>query len=201
MMGFFNLPLMPRLALAAISGALTFPANRLDTVLGPGTYPPLFSWWLILHAVFFGLLVMAPFVSALRHRGLRILALTIASVFSYDAAMRIPDIVPSNLITDTGDFMMAGLTGALLVATAVRFIAPLRVVPAYWAYTTVAGLAGGFLFAQVFEFCDWDRCRTAWLIVPYASAWIAWQSLVCAAMFLGLRQTDGDRISYGLSAR
>lgn len=200
-MGFFDLPLASRLALAAISGALTFPANRLDTVLGPGTYPPLFSWWLILHGVCFGLLVMAPFVTARRYRGLRVSALTVASVFSYDAAMRIPDIVPSNLINDTGDFMLAGLTGALLVATAVRFIAPLRVAPAYWAYTAAFGLAGGLVFSATFELCDWDRCRTSWMILPYASGWIAWQSLVCAAIFLGMRQTKRDRVTYGLSAR
>lgn len=200
-MGFFNLPLTSRLALASISGALTFPANRLDTMLGPSSYPPLFSWWLILHAVFFGLLVMAPFVAARRHRGFRILALTAASVLSYDAAMRIPDIVPSNLITDTGDFMFAGFSGAMLVATAVRFIAPLRVAPAYWSYTAAAGLAGGLVFARAFELCDWDRCHTAWLILPYASGWIVWQSLVCAAMFLGLRQADRDQVPYGLRTR
>lgn len=200
-MGFFNLPLKQRLALAALSGALTFPANRLDTLLGPGTYPPLFSWWLILHAVCFGLLVMAPFVTAHRHKGIRVLALTVASIFSYDAAMRIPDIVPSNLITDTGDFMLAGLTGALLVATAVRFIAPLRVTPGYWAYTAALGLAGGLVFSLTFELCDWDRCRTAWLTLPYASGWIVWQSLVCTAMFLGARRPEKDRLPYGLNAR
>jgi hypothetical protein len=200
-MGFFNLPLMPRLALAAMSGALTFPSNRLDTALGPETYPPLFSWWLVLHAVFFGLLVMAPFVTAPRHKVLRVFALTVASIFSYDAAMRIPDIVPSNLITDTGDFMLAGLTGALLVATAVRFIAPLRVTPAYWTYTSAAGLTGGLIFSQAFKLCDWDQCRMAWLIMPYASGWIAWQSLVCAAMFLGARQPERNQPPYGLSVR
>jgi hypothetical protein len=200
-MGLFNLPLVPRLALAAISGALTFPANRLDTVLGPGLYPPVFSWWLILHALFFALLVMAPFVSTVRNRGLRIVTLCVASILSYDAAMRIPDIVPSNLITDTGDFLLAGITGALLVATAVRFISPVRVRVGYWAYTTVAGLAGGLIFSRTFGLCDWDQCRPAWLIVPYASGWIAWQSLVCAAMYLGVRQAENDRLYYGLRVR
>lgn len=191
-MGFFNMSLAPRLALAAISGALTFPANRLDTYLGSGAYPPLFSWWLILHGIFFGVLVMGPFVSGRRYRGLRVVALTVASVFSYDAAVRIPDILPNNQFTDTGDFMLSGLTGALLVATAVRFIAPLRVAAPYWAYSALAGLAGGLIFSQVFELCDWDHCRTAWLILPYTSGWVAWQSLVCAAMFLGLRQQAVD---------
>ena len=75
-MGFFNLSLAQRLALSAISGALTFPVNRVDTELGPDTYPLLFSWWLILHAVFFALLVMAPFVSARRYRQLRVVAMS-----------------------------------------------------------------------------------------------------------------------------
>ena len=200
-MGFFNLSLAPRLALAAISGALTFPANRLDTWLGPGMYPPLFSWWLVLHAVFFALLVMAPFVSTPRYRRLRIVTLCAASVLSYDAAMRIPDIVASNLISDTGDFMLAGVTGALLVATAVRFLGPLQVRSGYWVYTAIAGLAGGLIFSRTFGLCDWDQCRTAWLILPYASGWVAWQSLVCAAMYLGVRQAENDRLAYGLRVR
>jgi hypothetical protein len=200
-MGFFNLPLAPRLALATISGALTFPANRLDSVLGPATYPPLFSWWLILHAIFFALFVMAPFVSTRQFRGLRIALLAVASVLSYDAAMRIPDIVPSNVITDTGDFMLAGVTGALVVATAVRFIAPLQVRASYWAYTAVAGLVGGLIFSRTFELCDWDHCRTAWLVLPYSSGWIIWQSVLCAAMYVGIRQARDDRRAYGLSVR
>ena len=200
-MGSFDLPLTPRLALAAISGALSFPAIRIDSALGPGTYPPIFSWWLILHAVVFGLLVMVPFIAARPYRRLRSLALVVASVFSYDAAIRIPDIVPSNLISDTGDFMLAGLAGALLVAMAVRFIAPLRVAPAYWAYVAVGGLVGGLVFSHTFELCDWDRCRTAWLILPYASGWAARQSLVCGAMFLGLRQPEKTGDLYGFSSR
>ena len=59
----FNLALAPRLALAALSGILTLPSILIDSALGPDLYPPVFSWWIILHGIFFGSLVMAPFVS------------------------------------------------------------------------------------------------------------------------------------------
>ena len=200
-MQFFNLPLAPRVALAAISGILTYPANRLDTAMGPESYPPIFSWWLILHGLLFGLLVMAPFVTDRRHRGTRVLVLAVASIFIYDLAIRIPDLIAIEFLGDTGDFMVAGISGAVLVATAVRFVAPLRVTPAYWGFSFLAGLVGGFVFSQAFEVCDWDKCAEAWMILPYAAGWIVWQSLVCAAMFLGVRRTEIAERTYGLSVR
>jgi len=200
-MQFFNLPLAPRVALAALSGILTYPANRLDTAMGPESYPPIFSWWLILHGLLFGLLVMAPFVTDRRHRGARVLVLAVASVFIYDLAIRIPDFIAIEFLGDTGDFMVAGISGAVLVATSVRFVAPLAVTPAYWGFSVLAGLVGGFVFSQAFEVCDWDKCAEAWMILPYAAGWIVWQSLVCAAMFLGVRRTEIAEETYGLSVR
>jgi hypothetical protein len=111
-MQLFNLSLAPRLALAALSGLLTYPVNRLDTLLGPESYPPLFSWWLILHGLIFGLLVMAPFVTRSHRRGARILALAIASVFIYDLAIRIPDLIEIEMLGDTGDFIVARIGGS-----------------------------------------------------------------------------------------
>jgi hypothetical protein len=200
-MQFFKLPLAPRLALAALSGILTYPANRLDTLMGPESYPPLLSWWLILHGLLFGLLVMAPFVTRSQHRGIRVLALAVASVFIYDLAIRIPDLIAIEILGDTGDFIVAGVSGAVLVATAVRFIAPLEVTPAYWGLSLLAGLVGGFVFSRTFEVCEWDRCTDAWMILPYAAGWIIWQSLVCTAMFLGVRQKKLSPGAYGFNAR
>lgn len=200
-MQFFNLPLAPRLALAALSGILTYPANRLDAAMGPESYPPIFSWWLILHGLLFGLLVMAPFVTAGRYRWTRVIVLAVASIFIYDLAIRIPDLIAIEILGDTGDFMMAGISGAVLVATAVRFVAPLTVTPAYWGFSFLAGLVGGFVFSQAFEVCAWDKCAEAWMILPYAAGWIVWQSLVCAAMFLGVRREELSAGTYGLSVR
>ena len=200
-MQFFNLPLVARLGLAVLSGMLTFPAILLDSAFGPDSYPPIFSWWLILHGIVFGLLVMAPFVTSSQLRGLRVAALAVASIFIYDAAIRIPDLIEVEGIGDTGDFILAGITGALLVATAVRFIAPLRVGLAYWGFSFLAGLIGGYIFSQTFEVCNWDECTAVWMILPYASGWIVWQSLICAAMFHGMRRTATAQTAYGLSMR
>ena len=49
-----KLSLTARLLLAATSGALTLPAIRIDSALGPESYPPVFSWWIILHGLTFG---------------------------------------------------------------------------------------------------------------------------------------------------
>ena len=197
----FNLSLGPRLALAALSGLLTFPAILFDSALGPETYPPVFSWWIILHGLTFGLLVMAPFVTSDNGRYLRVAALAIASILIYDAAIRIPDLVDINLIGDTGDFVIAGVSGALLVATALRFVAPLDVGPVYWSLVLLAGVVGGLVFSQAFEVCDWDRCASAWLVLPYSAGWICWQALVCAAMFLGTRRDRVPGAAYGVSVR
>ena len=187
-MDFFKLSLKPRLALAVISGALTYPAERLDTLYLGDVPSPLFSWWLIFHGAIFGILVMAPFVDVRSLRSLRVIALIVASIFSYDAAMRVPGIRPSSIIFDPVSFMFAGLTGALLVATAIRFIAPLRAGPEYWAYTAAAGLSGGLIFYFTFDICDGGPCRSAWQIIPYASGWIIWQTLVLLAMYEGQKR-------------
>lgn len=189
-MKFFDLSLAPRLALAATSGVLTYPAIKLDAALGPDTYL-LFSWWLILHGLLFGMLVMAPFVADAKHRVLRVVALAVASVFIYDAAIRAPDLVRIEFLGDTGDYLLAGITGALLVATAVRFIAWRRATLRYWGLVFVAGIVGGYVFSHSIEVCAWDRCDAIWEIPLYLSGWITWQILVCAALYLGLhRETD-----------
>jgi len=188
----FRFPLWTRLVLAVTSGMLTYPAIRLDTLLGPGRYPPLFSWWLIIHGLLFGLLVMAPFVSEGRLRGVRASVLAIASVLAYDLAIRVPELIQARLFGDAGDFVVAGISGALLVAAAVRFLAPLAITRRYWGLVMLAGLAGGYVFGWTFDLCDWDSCAKAWLILPYSGGWVIWQTLVLLAMYCG-----SDRRSFG----
>ena len=183
-----DLPLAPRLGLAALSGSLAFPAILIDSALGPAAYPPVFSWWIILHGLLFGFLVMAPFVPRSHQRRLRTVLLAVASVLIYDAAIRIPDLVRIEFLGDLGEFIVAGVSGSVLVATAVRYLAPLDVTPAYWGHCIVAGLIGGAVFAYTFGACDWDRCSRWWTVIPYAFGWVAWQALVCGAMYLGRRQ-------------
>ena len=196
-----QLSLAPRLALAALSGALTFPAIRLDSALGAETYVLSLPWWIILHGLVFGLLVMAPFITSDRHRPLRVIVLAVASILIYDSAIKIPDLIELNLPGDLGDFLVAGISGALLVATAVRFVAPLPAGLAYWCLAFLAGAIGGFIFAMTFNACDWDRCdSTGWLAV-YTSGWIAWQGLVCAALFIGSRQGSESLAAYGARTR
>ena len=185
-----DLSLPPRLGLAVLSGILTFPAILVDSALGPTTYPPVFSWWIILHGLLFGFLVMAPFVTSRHRRRLRAVILALASVLIYDAAIRIPDLVALEFLGELGDFIVAGVSGAVLVATAVRYIAPLAVAPAYWVYCIIAGLAGGAIFAYTFGACDWDQCSPSWRVVPYAFGWVAWQALVCAAMYTGRNRPE-----------
>ena len=197
----FNLSLGPRLALAVLSGLLTYPAILIDSALGPLSYPPIFPWWIILHGAIFGVLVLVPFIASDRHRTLRAVALVVASVVSYDAAIKIPDLIDLNLPGDLGDFIVAGVSGALLVATAVRFIAPLRAGLPYWSFTFLAGAIGGFVFAMTFDVCDWDNCSSPGLILVYASGWAAWQSLVCGALFVGSQRSPAEHGAYGASVR
>ena len=136
-MSFFKLSLAQRLVLVTFSGILTYPSIRLDTALGPEAYPPFFSWWIILHGLLFGALVMAPFATANR-RYLRAIALAIASVFIYDAAIRIPDLIDIGLIGDTGDFIVAGISGTCSVshskyATGIAVVRPGRFCPMHQA--------------------------------------------------------------------
>lgn len=120
-MRFFNLSLRPRLVLVALSGLLTYPAIVLDSALGPDWYPPILSWWLFFHGLLFGGLVMAPFVLRNDHRVLRVAALMLASVMIYYTAIEVPELVKIEFLGEAGQYMIAGVTGAMLVAVARRF--------------------------------------------------------------------------------
>lgn len=191
-MRFFNLSLRPRLVWAALSGLLTYPVNVLDSALGPDRYPPILSWWLILHGLLFGALVMAPFVSRNDHRVWRVAALMLASVMIYYTAIEVPELVKIAVLGDAGLYTTAGIIGAVLVAVATRFIAPLSVTPGFWVMSLLAGTIGGLLFSLTIDICPWDSCSAPWKILPFTSGWIVWQGLICTAMYLGLRRDDAS---------
>jgi hypothetical protein len=189
----FTPSLATRLTLVVLSGLLTYPAIKLDTILTPDNYPPILSWWLILHGMSFGALVMAPFASAQSYRGLRIAALIAASIASYYLAIEFASLDDFAILTERVQFMLAGTTGAILVALATRFIAPLRIRAAYWYFTVLAGLLGGFIFSFTIEICFWDKCNAGWQVLPYASGWIVWQGLVLLAMHFGAQRDSSIR--------
>jgi hypothetical protein len=188
----FNSGLAARLILVTVSGLMAYPAIKLDSFLTPDRYPPVFSWWLILHGVLFGALVMAPFVSTERHRGLRRVALTLSSVFSYYLAITFASLDGFAILTEPAQYILAGVTGAVLVATATRFIAPLKIRTAFWILVVSAGLAGGALFSVTSSLCFWDKCADWWRVPPYSAGWIFWQVLVFLAMYMGSERDSGD---------
>lgn len=190
-MSFFNLGLPQRIALAVVSAAVTLPAIKLDTALGPDTYVFVLSWWEIIHGVAFGALVMAPFIATSSQRAARFLALMIASVLIYRIAIEAPDIILGGTqLRDFWAFTIAGTTGSVLVAITTKFLAPIQVARNYWLFTAVAGAVGGVVFSYTIEFCDWDTCASVLNVGVYISGWFVWQALVCAAMYLGRRKDN-----------
>lgn len=193
----FKATLANRLGLVLISGLLTYPAIKLDSLLTPDRYPPVFSWWMILHGVLFGALVLAPFVSHGRFRALRIVTLVFASVLSYYIAIEIAGLRDFQVFRVWIQYTIAGVSGAVLVATATRFVAPLVVHANYWLYTTLAGLIGGALFSVTAEVCFWDDCRSLWQVLAYSSGWVIWQGLVFGAMYASVRRSPDSLVSQG----
>jgi hypothetical protein len=189
----FTPSLATRLALVVLSGLLTYPAIKLDSILTPDNYPPIFSWWMILHGLSFGALVMVPFVSARSYRGLRIAALIATSITSYYLAIEFSSLDDFAILTERVQFIIAGTTGAILVALATRFIAPLRIRTAYWYFIVLAGLVGGIIFSFTIEICFWEKCNAWWQVLPYTAGWIIWQGLVLLAMHFGTQRDSASR--------
>ena len=200
----FTPSLATRLTLVLLSGLLTYPAIKLDTFLTPDNYPPIFSWWMILHGLSFGALVMAPFATAGSYRGLRIAALIAASINraalinsvhlwpSYYLAIEFASLDDFAILTERVQFMLAGTIGAILVALATRFIAPLRIRAAFWYFTVLAGLVGGTIFSFTIEICFWDKCNAWWQVFAYTAGWIIWQGLVLLAMHSGAQRNSAS---------
>lgn len=190
-MKIIDLSLPTRLGLAALSGLLTYPAFMLSDALDAVWQPPILDWWKILHGVLFGALVMVPYISSKDRLGLRATALIISSVVAYVAAIEVPNLISPPIGGEVAEFMEAGVIGAVLVAVATRFIAPLVTRPRYWGFTLVAGIIGGAIFSQTFGICVMDSCDSLAKISPYSLGWVTWQMLVCAAIWFGTGHDPG----------
>lgn len=186
-MNYFNLDLPQRLALVVVSGLLAYPAMVVDESLNSLFKPPLIDWWVILPGAAFGLLVLAPFLSGRDRRGLRIAGLMIAGIAGYELAINVPDWLPFGDRGESTNFAIAGLTGALLAALAVRWIASLTPRGAFWPMVVAAGIVGGFAFEPLFNLCMVADCDSVWLVLAHSSAWIIWQGLVFLALHYGRR--------------
>jgi len=197
-MRIFGLSLPSRLALAALSGALSQPTILLGEVLDRIAAPPILEWWVILHGVLFGALVMTPFILSQSQVAVRTTAMIIASVLAYLAAIELPDIIGLPFGGEVGAFSQAGVIGAVLVAIAVRIIAPLKIHTRYWGLTLLAGAIGGAIFSQTFGVCVLDSCESLAEFVAHSFGWVAWQMLVCAALWLGVRHDRQDIVSAGV---
>lgn len=182
-----DISLLPRLALAALSGLLTYPASLLGDALDRFGPAPVLEWWIILHGILFGALVMTPYISSDKRIALRATAMIIASVLAYYAAIKLPELLVIPFDEDAIAFIESGVIGAGLVALATRFIAPLSTLARYWGLTLLAGVIGGAIFSQTFDDCVLDSCDSLIKILWYSFGWIAWQMLVCAAIWVGIR--------------
>jgi len=205
-----DISLRIRLALAALSGMLTYPATLLGDLLDQFGQPPIFEWWVILHGTLFGAMVMAPFISSHKHVALRVTAMIISSVIAYYAAIELPEIIPLPIDSEVAAFAEAGAIGAVLVALATRLIAPLAAPldspldsplsaplsthARFWGLTLLAGAVGGAIFSQTFSICALQACDSFAELISYSFGWIAWQMLVCAALWLGVRRGPQDAI-------
>jgi hypothetical protein len=172
------LPLTARLVLAIASGCsygvlglLAERSDAFDAVLTRANT----AWHII--AIVFGALVMAPYAAASRLALARALAMCLASIAIYYGAVRF--VVDGPFGYDSmAPFLIAGGGAALLVGVAVLLLSsrPFQrpLIPA----TLAAGAIGGAAFDVNFGL-DAD--------LNLAVAHVAWQALVCVALYLGFR--------------
>ena len=201
-----------RLTLAAVSGLGAWPLLMLSTKMQAAIGAPFgmycfkyicpwygfWDWCLVGGS--FGLLVMAPLVTADDRRIARVLGLTVASIVIYFLAEYIymnflqgpvsfgintKDVSSDNKLWDRvsfgGSLRMGfiGILGALLVAASVKIIAPLEYHWRIWPYVGVAGFVGGVAFVKFLN-----------LEIPLY--YVVWHVMVCVALepsFAGLRET------------
>lgn len=173
-----SLPLWARLALAIVSagscwliGALGARFDWDDTIFGG------FVWQPHLIAVIFGALVMAPCITALRFRWLRVAAMCVASAIIYFYAIKFVIDGPFSYNTIT-PFLISGGGAAFLVGVSVVALAPQMASTRLFLLCLLAGVIGGAAFDDAI-----------WLDSGFAEigGHLAWQVLVCLALHFGLR--------------
>ncbi len=166
-----------RLLLAAVSGMSTWPLSYVVESLGPilGDADNAVVYTLI--GGVFGALVLAPLVDANSLRRRRVIWLIVGAIFIYalTVELAVRNYGPLNLDYDFA-VVASGVLGALLVGLLVKLTVPVRMSGKRWAYLSVAGLCGGFLFSLAYD-------SSEELIVSIG--YIAWQVSVCLALNWG----------------
>lgn len=196
-MVFFEFKLIPRLILASSVLAAAAVFHWFALWLYPGGQHWIgylwYSWTPPFLDLAFGLLVLAPFVTADSKRWIRVIALILVSGVVYFSAvvsvastqfvlqpwidsqyMRFVSMVPTAIIAT---WMLAGATA---------WVAPLRISRRFWIYTGLAGLISGLVFlgADILSNLQ-DYIDTEWLY--YLPFWL-WPIATCVAIHSGQDQ-------------
>jgi hypothetical protein len=181
----FQLGLIPRLALASLP---LFASPWLDDILSRFT-----DWSQLFfsqtYGPLFGLLVLAPFITATGARMIRIIALCVVTYAVYYAATWCIIETQRPLVawfeTEFLRFSSAvpvAVVATLALAAATAWIAPLRTSRRYWIYAGLAGLATGLEFWIIDEINPSGRYMD-WLFV-LQPVWI-WPVSTCVAIYFG----------------
>lgn len=195
MITFFDLPLRQRLFLAMIPGTLLLLPSPSDAVV-QYAYPTLF-----------GLLVMAPFITARSMLAVRLGVLVATAIFVIFIALlamtgELPaafDIHPYLSMRDTShnvaDALFDLLELALLLSSLpalILFLAgPLKVSWKYWIYTFLSGLVTAAAF---FAWIEWFYCMVFCSWWDWASIFLpfsVWSLSFCIAVYYGRTQARG----------
>jgi len=176
-MKFYNTPLLNRLMLAAISGALVFPVSFLDK-LNLKIYADI-SLIDVVIGLIFAILVMIPFQK--RKNLLKSTLLVIASIVIYTSMVRLAvtnyNLFSLNLNHELAVTVSGGL-GALLTGIAVQFLAPLRYRKTVYPLLIILGLIAGYIFSLTID-------SSSSLI--NSIGFIVWQVVVCLSIFISKR--------------
>ena len=146
MMKYYNIPLINRLLLAAVSGAIIIPLSSLDklnvTIFEDN------SLLEIIISIIFALLVMVPFQK--RKNWLKSVLMIIASIAIYTSMVNLAvnnyKVFSLNLDIEWAITVSGGL-GALLTGIAVKLIAQIRLNNSVYPLLIVLGLVAGYVFS------------------------------------------------------
>jgi len=172
MMKYYNIPLINRLLLAAVSGALVFPISYLEN-LNRTIYADI-SLIDILIGIIFAVLVMVPFQK--RKNWLKSVLMIIASIAIYTSMVNLAvnnyKVFSLNLNIEWAITVSGGL-GALLTGIAVKLIAQIRLANSAYPLLIILGLVAGYIFSITID---------AQSSMVNAVGFIVWQVLTCLAI-------------------
>lgn len=168
-----NLPLLPRLILAAISGAMVIPISYLEKI-GSNLFLGI-SLTDILIATVFAFLVMVPFQK--RKNQFNAVLMVIASIAIYTFVAKLATsqyyMQSLNLSYSIGIIISGGL-GALLTGVATQILAPIRLSSKAYLTLIAIGLIAGAVFSYTIE------SNSGYIV---AMGFITWQMLVCLTIY------------------